>query len=314
MLSLITSDDILRRYIPNVLVSVKGETSLFDKLNPHLLMAERWVSSTFCSSSVFEQIASAPDSDLLRIYASKVVVSHAFMQAVPSLDLVLTPNGFGIVSNSNIAPASKERVERLILSLEQERDAAIQLLLSALFQSIKSATDPSVYAEGASYISDSAPVPEVSPSGLSWLATPQCAFFSATLFPDLSICDQLGICEHRWQKYLELRPRLIEIENQLATDFISEEQFLVFRKVVLSLDSASMLMQAVIRVLRAEIVRILRSNTDSSPSPASHNLLHIVDIIKKNPDEFPQWHSSATASLFNPANFENKKADKGYWF
>lgn len=25
--------------------------------------------------------------------------------AIPSLDLVLTPNGFGIVSNSNVAPA-----------------------------------------------------------------------------------------------------------------------------------------------------------------------------------------------------------------
>ncbi|MBQ7237811.1 MAG: hypothetical protein IJS20_03380 [Bacteroidales bacterium] len=46
----------------------------------------------------------------------------------------------------------------------------------------------------------------------------------------------------------------------------------------------------------------------------SHNLLHIVDIIKNNPEEFPEWHASPTAALFAPTNFENKKADKGYWF
>lgn len=38
---------------------------------------------------------------------------------VPSLDLVLTPNGFGIVSNQNVAPASRDRVARLIASLEK---------------------------------------------------------------------------------------------------------------------------------------------------------------------------------------------------
>ena len=38
--------------------------------------------------------------------------------AIPSLDLVLTTNGFGIVSNQNVVPASRERVDALISSLE----------------------------------------------------------------------------------------------------------------------------------------------------------------------------------------------------
>lgn len=287
MPTLISSDDALRRYIPNVLASVRGETSLFDKLSPCLTLVEQWVATTFTSTSLFNQLCLADESSLLRIYTAKVVVSQAFMQAVPSLDLVLTPNGFGIVSNANIAPASKERVERLILSLEQERDAAIQLLLSSL-----------------------AACPD-------WHPSVQCGYFSATLFPNLDICDVLGVVEHKWQKYQELRPKVISIESELASNFISEAQFDIFRAEVLSPSSDSLLKKSVIRVLRSEIVRLLQTNTALETLDhlrPSHNLLHIVDIIKKNPDEFPEWHNSPTAALFTPTIFENKKDDKAYWF
>ena len=57
---------------------------------------------------------------------ARIVAFDAFRNAVPHLDLILTPNGFGIVNNSNIAPASKERVERLIASLLSNRDDEIE--------------------------------------------------------------------------------------------------------------------------------------------------------------------------------------------
>lgn len=45
--------------------------------------------------------------------AKRYVCTAAFRDALPHLDLVLTPNGFGVVSNQNVAPASADRVERL---------------------------------------------------------------------------------------------------------------------------------------------------------------------------------------------------------
>jgi len=45
-----------------------------------------------------------------------------------------------------------------------------------------------------------------------------------------------------------------------------------------------------------------------------HNaFFDIVNTIRDNPEEFPQWHS-ATANLYAPAVFENKKESLGYWF
>ena len=46
--------------------------------------------------------------------------------------MVNPPNGFGIVNNQNIVPASKERVERLIATIEKQRDDTIILLLEKL--------------------------------------------------------------------------------------------------------------------------------------------------------------------------------------
>lgn len=286
-MKLITSEEILRRYIPNVLQTVKGEVPLFDKLTSFLDIAEEWVAHTFTSQATFSTIAGYADANIIKTYAAKVVVCEAFKNAVPSLDLILTPNGFGIVSNSNVAPASKERVYRLIDSLEAERDNAIRLLLSSL------------------------------PGETSWMTSTLCEYFSATMFPNLDICDYLGVTHQQWKKYQEVRATLLEIEQHIATQFLGQEQLDVFRKEAMSPSSTSSLMKTVIRSLQAAEVQMLKA-TLSPTAPSAcippTALVSIVNCIRTHPTEFPQWHASPIAELYKPGIYENKKNDKGYWF
>lgn len=286
-MKLITSEEILRRYIPNVLQTVKGEVPLFDKLTSFLDIAEEWVTHTFTSQATFSTIAGYADANIIKTYAAKVVVCEAFKNAVPSLDLILTPNGFGIVSNSNVAPASKERVYRLIDSLEAERDNAIRLLLSSL------------------------------PGEPSWMTSTQCEYFSATMFPNLDICDYLGVAHQQWKKYQEVRATLLEIEQHIATQFLGQELLDIFRKEAMSPSSTSSLMKTVIRSLQAAEVQMLKA-TLSPTAPSAcippTALVSIVNCIRTHPTEFPQWHVSPIADLYKPDTYENKKNDKGYWF
>ena len=286
-MKLITSEESIRKYIPNVLVSVKGEVPLIDKLTSFLDIAEEWVAHTFTSESTFSTIAGYADANIIKTYAAKVVVCEAFKNAVPSLDLILTPNGFGIVSNSNVAPASKERVNRLIDSLEAERDNAISLLLSSL------------------------------PGEPSWMTSTQCEYFSATMFPNLDICDYLGVAHQQWKKYQEVRATLLEIEQHIATQFLGQEQLDVFRKEAMSPSSTSYLMKSVIRSLRAYEAQMLKASLSPiAPSaciPPSA-LVSIVNCIRTHPTEFPQWHNSSIYQLFQPRIDKNEKDDKGYWF
>ena len=47
MTRIITSDEQLRRYLPNAFATVKGETPFFDRMLPWLRTAERWLFSQF---------------------------------------------------------------------------------------------------------------------------------------------------------------------------------------------------------------------------------------------------------------------------
>ena len=114
MAKLIYNDDTLRQCLPNVFATVKGEMSLFDKVKVDIDLAEHWVIETFTSIKTFGAIQGYVDSNPTKIITAKLIASEALRRAIPSLDLVLTPNGFGVVSNQNVAPASKERVDRLI--------------------------------------------------------------------------------------------------------------------------------------------------------------------------------------------------------
>ena len=118
-MSIITDNAVLAAYIPNVVTSCEGESSLFEKLAPMLKVAELWFSRKVCSIPALV-------TDDAKHLARSIVACEAFRMAVPSLNVILTANGFGIVSNNTTAPASKERTESLVEALVEQRDNAIE--------------------------------------------------------------------------------------------------------------------------------------------------------------------------------------------
>lgn len=193
MSQLIPDNNVLLQFVPNVLKSVQGETLLFDKIAPHLEVAEAWLTTTFLSEAVLAELPHEDATNKLLHYARMDVVAEAMLHAVPQLDLVLTPNGFGVVSNTNIAPASKERVERLLLSLEKMRDDTLAVLLPLLTQEA------------------------------AWATSDPCQYWSQTLYPWLDLPRKLGSTDHTWQQYQIIHEKQVAIEERLAHDFFSCE-------------------------------------------------------------------------------------------
>lgn len=56
----------------------------------------------------------------------------AFYNAIPQLDLTLSGTGFGVVSNQNLAPASRERVEALRAEMRNQWEDALEDLIERL--------------------------------------------------------------------------------------------------------------------------------------------------------------------------------------
>ena len=277
-MKLITNDDTLRHYLPNVFATVKGEVSLFDKVKVDIDLAENWVIETFVSTKIFDAICGYADDKPIKVITAKLIASEALRRAIPSLDLVLTPNGFGVVSNQNIAPASKERVDRLIASLDDYRDECIGNLLLLLSRE-----------------SD-------------WLGSVQASFFGETLFPDLAITEQVKGTGSKWERYIALRPKILDIEASLAEEFFSHELMVRLKNEVLRKMHTADLAR-VINAIRGQVVDLLNGG-----SIRMRDMIDVVNHIRCYPDLFPEWHASETAKLFSPPIFKNKKESRGYFF
>ena len=282
-MKLITTDEQLRMLIPHVFATAEGEPTLFEILSPFIETAEQWAIDTFVPDAIFDEIAEDDGfgpNERFRFPLEKLVACQAYMTAIPSLDLVLTPNGFGIVSNQNIVPASRERVDALINSLESQRDSAIEALILRL----SSRTD--------------------------WQQSAQGKYFGATMFPLLNLCRRLAIREHIWDSYQQLHERLIKIENVLADTYFSQEQMQVFRsQVIVQYSTSKPIEEQIIRSLQAYELQLL---TDIQVHPQCY--YDLVTIIRERPDDFPAWHASPVADLYTPKIFQNKKNSSAYWF
>lgn len=283
MSRLIPNDEALRRYIPNQVVAVKGEASLFDKIAYWLDTAEQWLSDNITSSATLNRIASYSEEHPLLRSCRAAAAHQALADAIPSLDLVQTLNGFAVVSNQNLAPASRDRVDRLIAAHRSQRDTAISALIPLLAEAH------------------------------AWRGSPQCEFFRATLFPTpahiRSLSPQLSSLSFLWERYEELHPAIAAAEDRLAAEYISPELMQRLRDETLGLSKFSPLDSRLCEALRSHIADLVNGRPLRDTA-----LRDIVDYIRRHPDIFPEWHRSDTARFFSPPVLRNSKESPGYWF
>ena len=275
---LIQNDTELRKYLPNALTTVEGETPLYDKIAPYLVKAHTWLSKHFTGTDILTELEAAEETDPLREICAHIVAVDGFRRAIPSLDLILTPNGFGIVSNQNVVPASADRVKRLIDSLLTNRDSLVNDLLDQL------AKRP------------------------DWPDTPQGQFFGASLWPDLELAHLAGYNAEQWAHYQSLRLQVLSIEQELAEHFVSEELMARLRRNMLT-QQVTPEERSIIDALRQTTLEMLNGK------PLDFKRMYsVVQRIRTKPELFAEWQDSYTSMLFCRPSFENHKDSGGYWW
>ena len=281
-MTIITTNTQLLNLIANVVETVEGETPLYDKMRTQLEITEQWLTDAILGNTMLTTIAATPTSARWRLAAS-AIASEAFRQAVPSLDLILTPNGFGIVSNSNVAPASKDRVERLMASLAEQRDKAIAALLTTLMQ-------------------DS-----------DWLQSERGQWMTSSFFAsptDTKLAKGLLKNEDGWEAFLELRQKALPIEQDIAEKWLG--QALTAR---LRLTLAQAPFGSSDTVTLARTVRQLIIDELATCRRPVKNLDRLVNYVRNNSTLYPEWQSDPVAELFEDKwRFQNKKESSGYFF
>lgn len=280
---LINSDKELRRFFPNVFATTAGEPSFYDKITPHLKAAEDWLDSNIVALALLEQ-TEAP-AGILEL-ARALVAAMAMHRAAPSLDLALTANGFVTAGTQTAVPISSQRMDRLMSSLASTVDVSADALLKSLH------------------------------SLPGWLDSERGRFFAGSLFQSLDICIKVPASEkpdplevaHGFNRFLSLRLHAIECEGEIADRYISRELLEALRSRIAS-RSTRVVDIRVIDTVRTQVVRRLSGYCLDDSA-----LRSLVEYIRTNPKDFPEWVGSDAARIFQSTYFLNEKKSTGYFF
>lgn len=263
---IITSDEILRHYINNALCTVEGEQTLYDRIQSELMIAQHWFIENVTPLTL---VIETEDVQL----ASKAIAYHAYALSIPALDLVLTPTGFGVVNNNNTAPASKDRVDRLIANCLQVRDNAIQALIKHL-----DTTSPAWRAS----------------DGKRW---------RSTIFVGLDA--QLRQSEKdAFSLYLNQYNDLVKFETKIGYEYISKPLMERLR----SGENLSEVEKLLLSQVQSVCLTFLKNGTVDQSS-----LISCVNIIRNNESLKAIWEPTVTGSIYKDYSFKNDKNSGGFW-
>ncbi|MGM9862451.1 MAG: DUF6712 family protein, partial [Muribaculaceae bacterium] len=189
-------DDIMTAMLPNVVATAPGEAALIDKVAPYIDAAEAEMIGSIIGDDAFIRLCEDESLGALRATAARYALASALLMALPALDVVLTPNGFGVVSTNNIAPASVARIEALKASIISRRDQAFEALITAL------------------------------PTLAEWRESAVSRYYTATIFRALTLVDMVYEPDDkrcRIDRYKTLRAAADAEQQQLADVAISPE-------------------------------------------------------------------------------------------
>lgn len=204
------------------------------------------------------------------------IIAKGYHDAIPHLDLVLTPTGFGVVSNQNVAPASSDRVLRLREQLCNQADYYFVEIRSLLRF-----------------------FPE-------WheLVTP---YRITSFFWDYRYLSIMGVKDPHMRDFSDVRASIITGEY-LCRALIGREFWGELIDAEAHASTTSM-QEAVIKLIR----NYVGASVEGGKRLALHKDI-LIDFIHTNIAEFPTYAESSAykANTFTP--YENKKDDSCFFF
>ncbi len=254
--------------------AVMPDEALFNRIQDYIAAAEDVVARIMGN-----QWTNYEDNATLALHAHRVICLHAYLEALPHLDIVLTETGLGVVSNQNVAPASSDRVNRLRKQIQDSRDDATDDLIDALRDVVE--WRPSAAAAHLF-------------SSLVWNARLQ--------------LPVMGITEAHRTKMMELFPKIIAAE-EILKHHISGVLHIELCNTLLA-NSTSAEQNTVINKSLFFIGAYLAGDRAMS----RFHMAKLVEYLEQHLSDFPTYEASTAhqANTFTP--YENKKDDTTYFF
>jgi len=260
-----------------IIPTAKG--SSWAAIEPFLVSADAEIKNQFTGSDLYAGVIPGTDAS----YKLKEIIAlTTYKNAIPFADLIQTPNGFGVVNNANQAPASKERVERLINQCAFLIDKATDALIDSLQN-------------------DSVLLPLWATAN-KFKALTNCFFWTNTDFADYADCKDRSA-------FLALKPKLVSAQKNEITEWIGIEYV---NELIEKIRSNALLEADKIVV---EYVKIALGNfAKDDEEEAEETLENLMNIIIADIASYPTYAASKTNTLRLSTKFTNTKDAPTFFF
>lgn len=224
------------------------------------------------------------DESGLRPILERYICVRAAYYALPALDLVATPTGFGVVSNQNTAPASRDRVQAFREQLRIERDSVHEALIDGLFNT-------------------------------PWAKTGGCrSLVLCNLFYLPRLYRRYGVRDEGRDVYFEEMLHIRPIYHQ-AQDYLESiiSPALHERLSLLQPHEASLTTATALALERSR--RVMAAHMQRRPPRDVQKLTRsLLDLLRRNKDEFPEYTASAEYAAQTAQPYQNKRAHPTFFF
>ena len=234
-------------------------------------------------------------------YFRRAVYATAAYNALPTLDLVATPNGFGVVSNQNIAPASKERVAAFRESLRQYKSDCKDQCLERFYQAaLEGITDQKTKNEDGELEKIEIPADTILRSGVIYSAT---------------VARDNGITMPEGQPVYEEEMR--RLEYKLASADVKIMKLISGKQFYYEMGAGRFGEKLDLMLRRLAAMYVMQADRRAVKDYENE----ILDFMEEDPEgttaakRYQYYHASAQRKLRqNPVRYENRKEDPTYFF
>lgn len=262
-----------KKTFESVVLSATSSTAhVFDMLQPHLEVTEQNLKSELFGSF---DIASVNGLESIAI---RLVCLRTYYEQIPHLDLVLTPTGFGIVSNENVAPASADRVKAL---RQQVRNACDDVLDEAILAML----------------------------GTDWVKTVSGRIHVNSLFfTGKDLRDYACLPDAHRSDLLERLVQIAEAEEYIRRT-VSTEFFEVLLEGIRTKN-----LKTEYRMLLHELRLAVAGWLLGNKNVLRMKLANVVNEMENHIDDYPEYKNSEAYKVKHFEHYQNTKDDATYFF
>lgn len=273
------------RYIP----TARG--THFEDILPFIEEGVLWSQTEIFGKDLVAHIEDSGGDDAKRLLNS-IIALKAYSGAIPFLDVVQTNNGFAVVNNANQAPASRERVDKLLDWVNERLYFHVDMLIELV------AASTQMIAEWRKF------------HRFNYFT--ELLFWTGNEFADYSGNYESTYRQKRTYPFVDLHKMHVAIkgfQDEEISSFISADhlQELIDKKREQTLHADE---EKLFRRLKIILGLYIQKNDFK----AREQLKEVVNCMMLKPDQYPTYFNSKEYRLKIAARYENKQEDPTYFF